>query len=123
MSDKLIPASPPVLTDLSDAKRALLARRLAERAAARASGIPRRPDSLHAPLSGAQEEIWLQEERSAGMTANNLASAWRVSGLLDEAALRRALYGLVSRHEVLRTTYGIGADGPEQRIEAARPVE
>jgi amino acid adenylation domain-containing protein/FkbM family methyltransferase len=125
MSDKPIDSRPPSpsLSDLSDAKRALLARRLAERAAAKPAAIPPRADASRAPLSGAQEEIWLQEERSSGMLANNLANAWRVRGSFDESAFRRALDGLVRRHEILHTTFTLGPEGPEQRIQDARPVE
>ena len=113
----------PRLDALSDAKRALLARRLAERAAAaRPAPIPRRPDPRRAPLSAAQEEAWLLEARSERLTAYNLPSAWRVRGPLDEGALRRALDRLVERHESLRTTFALGADGPEQLIGAPRAV-
>jgi amino acid adenylation domain-containing protein/FkbM family methyltransferase len=112
------------VANLSDAKRALLARRLAERAAGRPAAIPRRPDPNRAPLSGAQEEIWVQEERSpSGLVANNLATAWRVRGPLDEAALRRAFDFVVARQEILRTTFALGEHGPEQRVLDPRPVE
>ncbi|MEO7363337.1 MAG: amino acid adenylation domain-containing protein [Gemmatimonadaceae bacterium] len=111
------------LDGLSDAKRALLAKRLAERAAARTNVIPPRPLGIRLPLASAQEEFWLQEERAAaGLTANNIVMAWRVRGALDLAALQRAFDALVARHEVLRTTYILGAEGPEQRVGDPRAV-
>ena len=127
MSDAVIrpadPAAVPRLDHLSEAKRALLARRLAERAAARSASIPRRADPSRAPLSSAQEEVWLLEQLSPGLTAYNLPGTWRVRGILRHDALQAALDAVVQRHEALRTTFGIGLDGAEQRVAAPRPVE
>lgn len=110
------------LDEMSDAKRALLARRLAERAAAR-DGISARADAERAPLSAAQEEIWLLEQLAPGLTAYNLASAWRVRGEFDESAFQRSLDLVVLRHEVLRATFATTDHGAEQRIGKPRPVD
>ncbi|MFI8399402.1 amino acid adenylation domain-containing protein [Streptomyces sp. NPDC085463] len=66
-----------------------------------------------APLSVMQERLWLLEEiengveNGAGGRAHtgryHLAGAIRLTGALDEAALRRAVTRLVDRHTTLRT--------------------
>lgn len=109
------------IDDLSDAKRALLARRLAERAANR-DGIPARADATCAPLSAAQEELWLLEQLAPGVTAYNLSSGWRIRGRFDERALQRALDLVVQRHESLRAVFSATGSGVEQRFTNARAV-
>jgi amino acid adenylation domain-containing protein len=70
------------------------------------------------PLSFAQEQLWFIDEFHNGLPAHNLANLVRLRGPLDVAALRRALDGLVARHETLRTRLLTGADGhPVQVID------
>ncbi|WP_162589326.1 non-ribosomal peptide synthetase [Variovorax sp. RA8] len=58
------------------------------------------------PTTEAQREIWLGDRLSeeAGL-AYNEASALRLAGPLDEAALQRAIDRLVERHDSLRATF------------------
>ncbi|MBW3655532.1 MAG: non-ribosomal peptide synthetase, partial [Gemmatimonadetes bacterium] len=93
---------------LSGAKRALLESILAGRAAgATLDDTPvlrrRRADSL--PLSFAQERLWFLEQMEPGSAAYNIPAALRLTGTLDEQALRGALGEIVRRHEALRTTF------------------
>ncbi|MFB9371364.1 non-ribosomal peptide synthetase [Kitasatospora albolonga] len=69
-----------------------------------------------APLSPAQARLWFHEQVQGPSAAYNLPYALRLSGELDTTALRRALTDLTDRHEILRTTYLEGADGPLQRV-------
>ncbi|WP_344406970.1 condensation domain-containing protein, partial [Actinomadura nitritigenes] len=62
-----------------------------------------------APLSHAQQSMWLHHRAFPASPAYNVCLLVRMSGPLDAAALREALRGLVRRHAVLRTVY---ADGP-----------
>ena len=96
---------------LSPAQRALLESRVAELMAAGATGRTRirpRDRSRPTPLGIAQQREWAIS-RLRG--ANNVPGAFRVDGPLDLKLLSRALTELLDRHEVLRSTVEIGADG------------
>src|SRR5205085_530025 len=62
-----------------------------------------------APLSFAQEDLWLAERQGASFT---IAAAIAIDGPLDPQVLQRALTDLVERHEPLRA-----------RFAPARPVQ
>src|SRR5207247_1263967 len=49
--------------------------------------------------------------------AYNMPAAVRVKGPLDPSALREALSGVASRHEVLRTRYAVVDGEPTQLID------
>src|SRR5262245_50603503 len=82
----------------------------------RAPGIPRRPPSPTAPLSFAQQRLWVLQQLQPELIAYNMPRIWRLRGALDVPALRRTLDALVERHEVLRTTYRHGDPEPVQVI-------
>ncbi|MFI5496378.1 MupA/Atu3671 family FMN-dependent luciferase-like monooxygenase [Actinoplanes sp. NPDC051859] len=112
----------PHLATLSDDQRERLLRRVrATRAAQPTDRIPpaRRDEPL--PLSAAQQSVWLLSQWSEGDTTYNTPLALRVRGGFDADLLRRALGTVVDRHEVLRTTYEQGPDGPRQVVHAAPP--
>ncbi|MEW2032372.1 MupA/Atu3671 family FMN-dependent luciferase-like monooxygenase [Streptomyces roseifaciens] len=71
-----------------------------------------------APLSPGQERIWFLERMLPGRTAYNETKAIRLDGLLDVAALRAALRGLVARHEGLRTVFREIGNEPRQVVRA-----
>nr|WP_280235367.1 non-ribosomal peptide synthetase [Nocardia cyriacigeorgica] len=62
-----------------------------------------RPDRI--PLSYAQQRMWFLNRFDPAAATNNIPLAVRLTGQLDEAALRAAIADLVRRHEVLRTSY------------------
>ena len=104
----------------SNAKLALLEKRLgrsfSEAGAVR--HIPRRPRNERAPLSFQQQRQWLLLERE-GLPSfyNNVA---RLSGDLDAVAFSRAFDEIVSRHEILRTTFVVEDGRPVQVIHPPR---
>ncbi|MEV7872762.1 condensation domain-containing protein, partial [Streptomyces sp. NPDC088124] len=57
------------------------------------------------PMSLTQERLWFLENFTPGAIEYNIVGALRLAGVLDEAALRSAVVGLVARHESLRTTF------------------
>nr|AAM47273.1 peptide synthetase ScpsB [Saccharothrix mutabilis subsp. capreolus] len=57
------------------------------------------------PQSPAQRRLWFLDRFEPGGTEYVTPTALRLRGPLDLAALRRALNGLVARHESLRTTF------------------
>ncbi|HEX6291079.1 MAG TPA: amino acid adenylation domain-containing protein [Herpetosiphonaceae bacterium] len=57
------------------------------------------------PLSFAQERLWFLGQLQPDSPAYNIALAVQMRGPLDLTALRRSLDAIVSRHEILRTTF------------------
>src|ERR1044072_1867852 len=70
------------------------------------------------PLCFAQQVLWFLAQMGASR-AYHIASGWRLKGQLDRGALRRALDGIVARHEALRTTVVAIESQPVQRIPGA----
>ncbi|MFG3227767.1 condensation domain-containing protein [Kitasatospora sp. NPDC048194] len=104
-------------TDQSD-----LLRRARDRRAATAPERPTAPQSGPAPLSHAQQRMWLMDRLGQGGALYNVPIATRLRGPLDPAALATALTALTERHAVLRTRYPRLGEQPYQRIEPAAPV-
>ena len=57
------------------------------------------------PLTFAQESLWAIDQISPSTGAYNIPRALRLKGRLDPDALQRSIDTIVSRHEVLRTTF------------------
>jgi hypothetical protein len=70
-------------------------------------------------LSFAQERLWFLHQLEPDSPAYNLPAAVRLSGPLDTALLRAAVAEVTRRHEALRTTFGLGPEGPVQVIAPA----
>lgn len=105
-------------------QRAVLESRLADRAAARGrqpgGRIVPRDRSVPTPLSVAQHREWaVGQIRSV----NNITGALRLEGNLDLELLGAILTRIIERHEILRTTIGLGEDGtPVQVVQPVTPV-
>jgi surfactin family lipopeptide synthetase A len=129
MSDRIDPTTNPDdqragrLAGLSVAKRALLELRLAKEKAQTGAAIPRGPIAGPAPLSYAQQRLWLLDQLSPGTAIYNVTRAMRLRGELDEGALRRALESIVARHEILRTVYALHDGNPVQVVKDAYALE
>lgn len=115
---------------LSPERRALLARRLAEKGlkpAAAEEGIPRRSQDGPVPLTSAQEALWfldqLEPESESGHALHNQPGAVRLVGTLDVEALRRSLDEIVRRHEALRTRFVTSDGKPFQDVMPHEPLE
>ena len=109
------------LAGLSPAKRALLERRLKERADERAQDprnqpIPKRAAGAATPLSFNQGILWIMDQLQPGETAYNVPRASRVKGDLRLDVLQKTVDALVARHEVIRTTYREVAGTPSQIV-------
>ncbi|HXU46989.1 MAG TPA: condensation domain-containing protein, partial [Thermoanaerobaculia bacterium] len=76
------------------------------------------------PLSLAQERFW-EGRRFEALTVapNNLPTLVRFEGPLDVHCLRQAVQEVVDRHEVLRTNFREGPNGPIQVIHPSSTVE
>ncbi|OKI02743.1 condensation domain-containing protein [Streptomyces sp. CB02056] len=75
-----------------------------------------------APLSHAQQRMWLMDHLGQGGALYNVPIATRLRGPLDQAALAAAITGLTERHAVLRTRYPRRGDQPYQQTDPVAPV-
>ncbi len=57
------------------------------------------------PLSFAEERLWFLSQSQAASPAYNVPLAWRITGILDVAALQESLKAIIQRHETLRTSF------------------
>lgn len=101
---------------LSPAKRALLEKRLrGEVESTPLNVIPRRSSTETAPLSFAQQRLWLLQQVDRDNWAYNEHGGIQLKGSFDVAALERSLNEIVRRHESLRTTFKL--------VEGGQPVQ
>ncbi|WP_204014595.1 non-ribosomal peptide synthetase, partial [Virgisporangium aurantiacum] len=91
---------------------------------ARADDDPIRPHDHTGPLplSFAQQRMWLLHQLEPHSARYNSAAALRLTGTVDEAALRDALTETVARHAVLRTTFTAPGGIPHQVVNPPAPV-
>ncbi|WP_255221987.1 amino acid adenylation domain-containing protein [Nocardia otitidiscaviarum] len=68
------------------------------------------------PLSVGQRRMWFLQARDPEDTTLNICVAYRLSGALDVARLRAAVDTVAARHDVLRTTYGVDAEGEPYQV-------
>ncbi len=74
------------------------------------------------PLSAAQLRSWFAYQIEGPSEVNNIPFVARLSGPCDIDALVSAFSDIVTRHEILRTTYGDIAGVPHQVINAPQEV-
>jgi amino acid adenylation domain-containing protein/FkbH-like protein len=86
-------------------KRALLADRL------------RKAATTSTPLSFAQQRLWFLDQLEPNSPLYNVPTMVQLSGALNLEAFRRALDGLMSRHESLRTRFVDAEGSPAQVID------
>jgi amino acid adenylation domain-containing protein len=63
--------------------------------------------SAAGPLTEGQRALWFLHQMEPGSAAQNVFAAVKMRGAVDEAALRRAWGGVVSRHPALRTAFRV----------------
>jgi amino acid adenylation domain-containing protein len=115
----------PTQDELARQRAALLASLLADEGLDDGDGAPRlspRGATGPAPLSWAQEVLWLLDRASPGLTAYNTPIARRIRGPLDVAALQRAIDAMVARHDALRTVFAQPGEQPQQVARPATPA-
>jgi len=104
-------------TNLSPAKQALLERMRKRPASAIPPPIQPRSNHASAPLSFAQQRMWLIQQLDPDSYLYNVPRALLLRGPLDTVALESALNSIVLRHEILRTTFPADESGqPRQQI-------
>ncbi len=68
------------------------------------------------PLSFPQQRLWFIDQLQSGSPEYNLPAAYYVTGDFNLDAAEKSITNIISRHEVLRTTYEESLNGPVQRI-------
>jgi Condensation domain len=68
------------------------------------------------PCTPVQERFFVAELLSPGNAALNIALRWSLVGPVSGAMVGFALRQLVARHEILRTAFVEGENGPVQRV-------
>ncbi|MGH3658731.1 MAG: condensation domain-containing protein, partial [Micromonosporaceae bacterium] len=106
-------------TNLSDAKRALLALRARQMRAEKAERrrIVPMPRDGTLPCTYQQEGLWFLHQVDPGSSVYHVPFVLRLRGSLDVDALGEALRHLVVRHESLRTRFGSTDGTPHQVID------
>jgi amino acid adenylation domain-containing protein len=108
------------IAELSPTERAALVSRLKQQRAAERAGaqtIPHRGAAAHYPLSFAQQRLWFLEQLEPD-GPYKVPAAFRLRGPLNVEALERSVNELISRHEILRTTF---AEIDGQPVEIVAP--
>ncbi|WLH70579.1 amino acid adenylation domain-containing protein [Pseudomonas sp. FP2309] len=67
--------------------------------------ISPRDSTRPAPLSYAQQRLWIEQQYDAGSSAYNLPRAFRLKGQLHAEALESALAQVIERHQILRSRF------------------
>ncbi|MBL1098419.1 amino acid adenylation domain-containing protein [Streptomyces sp. 205] len=74
--------------------------------------VPAPPSgATRGPATSEQQRLWLHHQRFPGSRSYTVGQTLRLDGAVDQAALRRALCGLVVRHPALRTGFETSPDG------------
>jgi hypothetical protein len=89
---------------------------------ARVRPVPR-DGSVPLVLSSAQERLWFMLRLHPGMRAYQFQAVFTFTGALDPGVLAAALTEVVRRHEVWRTTFADGPQGPVQVVHPPFGVE
>lgn len=75
------------------------------------------------PLSFSQERMWILDQLENIGAAYHVSRAFRLKGTLDKNALINALQAIVTRHEVLCTTFDTVDGLPFQTINSGRTIQ
>ncbi len=75
------------------------------------------------PLSFAQQRLWFLDQMDPGNWLYNIPRAIRLTGKMNLDAMKRAVNGLVARHEILRTNYRVIKENAAQVIAEHLTIE
>ena len=106
------------LAGLSPEKRALLMKKLQEKAKKerKQQTIPKRANQDEYPMSFAQQRMWFHNQLAPDTSLNNIPAAIRLKGSLNVKALKDSLNEIIRRHEVLRASFVTQNGVPHQVV-------
>jgi amino acid adenylation domain-containing protein len=87
------------------------------------SGVTRRAPGAVAPLTFAQQQVWLHAQLAPDTPLYNEPFTIHRHGALDVPVLERAFTEIIRRHESWRTTFPLVHGQPIQRVHAAFDVK
>jgi amino acid adenylation domain-containing protein len=105
----------PTIAEFCQAIETQIADRPSERAITQAAIVPV-PRTTAIPLSFSQSDLWYKEQHHSGDRAANSPLTLRIRGSLSPAILEKAINEIISRHEILRTTFPTLEGKPIQHI-------
>src|SRR6266700_16760 len=111
--------------DLSPERKALLQRLLKQQGITSSESEKKsvqRGELDSAPLSFAQQRIWFLHQLEPASSSFHMLNALRLLGALRIDALEASLNEIVSRHQILRTTFPQVAGSPVQHVEPVTAV-
>lgn len=116
------------LSSLTVAQRRLLELRLNQRRHEKPGEdlnivVQDRGGDRHYPLSYAQQRIWFMCQFDQSGNSYNVRSAIRLQGALNSGALKKSLSATANRHEILRTTFPLYDQQPQQMIGPPEPLD
>ncbi len=85
--------------------------------------LARREAAGDAPLSFSQQRLWFMDQLQPLSSFYNVATAVRLTGDLDVAALRQAGDEIVRRQESLRTVFALRGEEPVQVVQEPMPLD
>src|SRR5262249_28387101 len=110
--------------ELSPAKQALLERMRQHTSPAVPMALRPRPAGASAPLSFAQQRMWLLQQLDPESYQYKVPRALHIRGPLEISSLAAALNAIIARHEILRTTFPADENGqPWQSVAAELKVD
>jgi amino acid adenylation domain-containing protein len=74
-------------------------------------------DTMGAPLSFAQEQLWILDQIEGPSAIYNVSCAFRMDGPLDPLALEQALTEILKRHTILGTAFEFDGEAPVQALD------
>ncbi|WP_447035926.1 amino acid adenylation domain-containing protein [Streptomyces sp. DSM 118878] len=108
-------------TSQDEARAEYLRLRLAGRKHGRRTALPHADRSAPLPLSSGQQQMWFLNQLDPESPEYLVPMALRFTGPLDGEALLHAWTQVLDRHEILRTRYAMGDEGPVQTIHPDGP--
>jgi hypothetical protein len=115
------------IANLSPAKRALLEKKLQQKAIAdRLESIEQRSSEASqyfSPLSFSQQRMWVLDRLEPGNPVYNRPANLSLSGDLDREVLAQSLQEILRRHTVLRAKFPVVNGQPVQSIEQSVTLE
>ncbi len=103
---------------LSEARRKLLEQYIqAGAGASEADRIPRRQSDAPAPLSAAQQQVWVHAQLAPDLPIYNEPMTVHRRGPLDQGVLERSIVEILRRHEMWRSTFDVVDGQPVQVVQ------